>query len=61
VCHVSRHMAHPCQSSNPPAWCNRKRSRKAGKKSTCSCPSGWTRKGIICQKGRTKKRASCAR
>lgn len=25
-------MTHPCASKNPPAWCNKKRRRKGGKR-----------------------------
>lgn len=51
-------MAHPCASKNPPSFCNKKKAKK--RKSSCACPEGWKTVGIMCKRGRTMKRSSCA-
>ncbi|NJN63476.1 MAG: hypothetical protein HC882_00430 [Acidobacteria bacterium] len=56
---------HPCaKKTGKPSWCNKKKAsgrKKTARKGkmTCSCPKGFERKGIMCKKGRTVKRATC--
>lgn len=55
---------HPCaKKTGKPSWCTKKKSskRKGARKGkmSCACPSGWEKKGIMCKRGSTFKRASC--
>ena len=48
------------RKSNKSPSRNKKPRRKSSKKAACKCPSGWKTQGIMCKKGKKRKRSSCA-